>query len=196
MPEQFKKHQRVNSTRLRRWNYAWKGNYFVTTVTRERQPFFGEIHRGRMNLNAIGKILEQEWLATPGLRPKMNIRLGEFVIMPNHFHGIITIGYNEFNDPNHPVETHCNASPRPQPQPSPQQQPDSASSHPQNRFGPQSNNLAAIIRGLKGSVTKQARQINPEFGWQSLFHDHLIQDQAAYDRISQYIRDNPKNWAG
>ena len=123
----------------------------------------------------------------------MNIQLGEFVIMPNHFHGIISIGrnrYNAFDDTdndNLDVRTHCNASP--QQEASPHQ-----ARTRQNKFGPQSKNLAAIIRGLKGSVTKQARQIKADFAWQARFHEHVIRDQESHDRITLYIRNNPNEW--
>lgn len=52
-----------------------------------------------MRLNELGKIAEQEWLKTPSIRPDMNLELGEFIVMPNHFHGIIYIGNNKYNSP-------------------------------------------------------------------------------------------------
>lgn len=121
----------------------------------------------------------------------MNIRLGEFVVMPNHFHGIVIISNNEFNTSentvethcyvethcNH-VETHCNASLQ----------------HQQNQFGPQRKNLASIIRGFKSTVKKQSFAINPEFGWQARFHDHVIRNEWEYINIENYIMNNPKSW--
>src|SRR5690625_6300548 len=110
--------------------------------------------------------------------------------MPNHFHAIIGIGKNENttqrNTQRHPtdttdtteinnVQTHCNASPK-------------------NQFGPQSKNLASIIRGFKIGVTKNARQIHPNFTWQSRFYDHIIRNDQSYQKISEYIMNNPANW--
>ncbi len=66
---------------------------------------------------------------------------------------------------------------------------------PKNKFGPQSKNLASIIRGFKIGVTKSARLINPDFAWQPRYHDHIIRDEKAYENISNYIRNNPKNWS-
>ncbi|MEL6835488.1 MAG: transposase [Bacteroidota bacterium] len=193
MPNLHNNRRRVENICMLHWGYAWKGHYFVTVNTNSRIPYFGEIQDAQMHLSDIGKILDREWLASPGIRPDMNIQLGEFVIMPNHFHGIISIGwnrYNGFDDTDHDnldIGTHCNASPQ-------QESPPQQSMTRQNKFGPQSKNLAAIIRGLKGSVTKQARQINPDFAWQSRFHDHVIRNQKAYDNVSRYIRNNPIEW--
>ncbi|WP_258098375.1 transposase [Marinoscillum pacificum] len=67
-----------------------------------------------------------------------------------------------------------------------------------NQFGPQSKNLASIIRGIKSSVTTQVRKMESDafsgFAWQSRFHDHIIRDEASYQRISNYIIQNPMNW--
>ncbi|GEM_PF-2193885 len=63
-----------------------------------------------------------------------------------------------------------------------------------NQFGPQSKNLASIIRGFKIEVTKNARLIHTDFAWQSRFHDHIIRNNAEYHRISTYIRNNPAHW--
>ncbi len=63
-----------------------------------------------------------------------------------------------------------------------------------NKFGPQSNNLASIIRGFKIGVTKSARLIHADFAWQSRYHDRIIRDQAEHERIALYIQDNPINW--
>ncbi len=66
---------------------------------------------------------------------------------------------------------------------------------PKNKFGPQRKNLSAIVRGIKSTVTKQARLINPEFAWQTRFHDHIIRNHASYLRISEYIWNNPIKWS-
>jgi len=63
-----------------------------------------------------------------------------------------------------------------------------------NKFGPQSKNLASIVRGFKIAVTKNARLINPNFTWQSRFHDHIIRDEKSYQTISEYVINNPINW--
>ena len=69
-------------------------------------------------------------------------------------------------------------------------------SQPKNKFGPQSQNLASIIRGYKTGVTKYARNHHIGFAWQSRFHDHIIRNEMEYQRIKNYIINNPINWKG
>jgi len=134
-----------------------------------------------MKLSKIGIIAEQEWLKTPAIRPDMNIKLDEFIVMPNHIHGIIKIGDNQYNKRNavinDEVETNTNAQ-----------------SDTKNKFAPQSKNLASIIRGFKSAVTLQAHLIHAEFAWQSRFHEHIIRNEESFHRISEYIRNNPAKW--
>jgi len=82
------KHHR-QSIRLRNYNYSQPGYYFLTICTYKKQCWFGEIKNDRMHLNQIGKIVANEWLNTPKIRP--NFQLDEWVIMPNHLHGIVII---------------------------------------------------------------------------------------------------------
>ena len=63
-----------------------------------------------------------------------------------------------------------------------------------NHFGPQSKNLASIMRGFKSAVTTTARELNISFGWQTRFHDHVIRDDDEFRRIAFYIEQNPMNW--
>ncbi|TNE82051.1 MAG: hypothetical protein EP332_01875 [Bacteroidetes bacterium] len=70
------------------------------------------------------------------------------------------------------------------------------SESPQNQFGPQSNNLASIMRGFKSAVTTRARNIEPDFAWQSRFYEHIVRDQESFETISWYIKKNPENWKG
>lgn len=80
---------RIRSTRLKNWDYSSPGYYFVTICTRNFQPFFGEIIDGVMRLTPVGEIVHRFWSEIPEHFP--NIGLDEFVIMPNHMHGIIII---------------------------------------------------------------------------------------------------------
>ena len=78
------------SIRLREFDYAGAGAYFVTICTIQRTCLFGEIVEGEMRLSSLGLLVEEIWRETPLLRP--NITLDAFVVMPNHLHGIIVIG--------------------------------------------------------------------------------------------------------
>jgi REP element-mobilizing transposase RayT len=169
----FQNKYRNESARAPWWDYGRNAAYFVTICTKNRACFFGEITNGEMKFSSIGNIAKQCWIEIPEHFPF--VKLGKFVIMPNHIHGIVII--------DKPVGTQNFASLQ-QPQLSP----------PQNKFGPQSKNLASIIRGFKIGVTKNARIINSGFAWQSRFHDHIIRDDEEFHRISRYIKNNPANW--
>jgi REP element-mobilizing transposase RayT len=196
MPDKYKDKYRISSARLASWDYSSDGDYFVTICTGNREHYFGEVKDDKMCLSEIGKIVQSEWLKTPSLRPDMNLELDEFIVMPNHFHGIITIGENKYNHfrsgdylyNNDDIEIfdrrdamHCV----------------STTDHPDlwaNKFGPQSKNLASVIRGFKSAVTTKARIINRHFTWQTRFHDHIIRNTDEWQHIKNYIINNPANW--
>ena len=193
MSDKFQNKYRIASARLPHWDYGHQAAYFITICTKNRRHWFGAIRNGKMRLSETGKIAEQEWVKTPDIRPDMNLELGEFVVMPNHFHGIIIIGDNAYN-------TECDdhngrdAMPRvstatPTPPPSNDTTPNHEK--PANQFGPQSNNLASIMRGFKSAVTKNARYIQSYFAWQPRYHDHIIRNDQSFYNISRYIRQNP-----
>lgn len=168
MSSKFKNKYRIESSRLSNWDYSSNAAYFITICTANREHFFGEVNNGIMNVSTLGDMVEQEWLKSVALRPDMNLSLGKYVIMPNHFHGIIFIGENEFNTD---ANKTCNA------------------------FGPQSKNLASIVRGFKSAVTTYARKNNLPFNWQPRFHDHIIRNEMEYKRITNYIINNPAQWS-
>ena len=182
--DKFQNKYRIPSARLRNWDYGWSAAYFITICTKGRECFFGEIVDEKMQFSEIGKIAENEWLKTPGIRPDMNLELGEFVIMPNHFHGIIIIGENEFNtqrggnDDERRDALQCVST-----------------TETANEFGPQSKNLSSILRGYKSAVKNYATKNNIRFAWQSRFHDHIIRDEKSFQNISNYIINNPTNWS-
>ena len=160
MTDKYQNKYRIASARAPWWGYGRHAAYFVTICIKHTQHYFGHIDDGVIHLSKIGKITQTEWLKTPEIRPDMNLELGSFVVMPNHFHAIIIIGENQYNTPMpgnavpgrdamHGVST------------------TNAETTSQNSFGPQSKNLASIIRGFKSSVTKTARQIHADFAWQT-----------------------------
>ena len=69
----FQNKYRIESTRLRNWDYGWKGYYFITVVTRNREHYFGNIENGKLNKSKLGEIAEEEWLKTAKIRRDMNI---------------------------------------------------------------------------------------------------------------------------
>lgn len=217
MSNLYKNRYRVPSSRLQQWDYRWQGHYFITICTKDRIPYFGEIDNKCINLSTIGKIVQEEWERSFELRPDMNLSMGEFIVMPNHFHAIVTIGFNQYNGNSHNdainVETRCLASENEQHIPHTKDAKHCVStgntcpnvetrclastgnkSNKQNHFQAQSKNLASIIRGFKSAVTIKARQIDPSFRWQPRYHDHIIRDHQQYNVISQYIRTNVSKW--
>ena len=76
-----------HSFRLKGYDYSQAGAYFVTIVAWQREMLFGEIVNGEMKLNDFGKIVQDEWEQTAIVRP--NVELGDYIVMPNHFHGIL-----------------------------------------------------------------------------------------------------------
>lgn len=204
MEKKFRNKYRIESTRLQIWDYKWCGQYFVTINIRGRACFFGEIIDGEMILSEMGKIAKSEWLKSPEIRPDMNIELDEYQVMPNHVHGIIRIGKNEYNESNGGNVSDCNgrdtmhfgdtmhgvsATNLSDPN-------EKSTNTGKNKFGPQIKNLSSIIRGFKSAVTTDARKIDPDFGWQSRFHDQIIRDERSLNNLRKYIQENPKNWKG
>ncbi|WP_240644729.1 transposase [Cyclonatronum proteinivorum] len=144
-----------------------------------------------MDLSEIGKITQSEWLKTFEMRPDMNLWMGEYVVMPNHFHAIIGIGENEYNTQN---DTQCSRDAMHCVSTGGDTTNTAENKNPKNQFGPQSKNLPSIIRGFKIGVTKNARQINSGFAWQARYHDHIIRDEKSYNTIAEYIINNPVKW--
>lgn len=199
MSEKFRNRYRIESTRLKHWDYGSNGAYFITICTKNRIHYFGTVVETKglvspqLQLSEIGKIADQFWLAIPEHFPF--VKLGNHVIMPNHVHGIIIIDKSMGTETGADAGTYTGADGRSadavetQNFASLQQQ----QQYP-NKFGPQSKNLASIIRGYKSSVKSYATTNVIDFNWQPLFHDHIIKDTKSFQRISDYILNNPMNW--
>ena len=180
------------SIRLKGYDYSQVGAYFITICCQDRACLFGDVINEEMVLNDAGNIAFNEWLKTAEIRK--NISLDVFVIMPNHIHGIIIIndiGRGELHSPNNEQGT----SPI-------NEQGNSNSSQPLDKMGEcnsplrgPSNNIGAIIRGYKSSVTKQIRIFNNDIVvWQRNYHEHIIRNEQSYQTISNYIINNPSKW--
>jgi len=195
--DKFQNKYRIPSARRQQWDYRRAAAYFITICTANRVHYFGEIADGKMQLSETGNIVQNEWLKTFELRTDMNLFMGEFVVMPNHFHAIVGIGENDYNTQcGAPRGTQCGAQCRDAMHcVSTDTDTDTDTADKcKNQFGPQSKNLASIVRGFKSSVTVAARKINPAFQWQSRFHDHIIRNGQSFQKISNYIINNPAQW--
>ena len=198
--DKYKNKYRIPSARAQWWDYRWDAAYFLTVNTRGRRHFFGEVHDGSMILSNVGRIADICWLDIPN--HAANIELGEYVVMPNHVHGIIILRGNAT-----PVQTMRALSlpeSRPERQPPilpPYQsppRPDPGGKTPgQMRLkNPGKNSISTIIGAYKSGVSRDARRAGFDLEWQSRFHDHIIRDEAEYERITRYILNNPANWKG
>jgi putative transposase len=184
---------RIDSARRKDVDYSMAGAYFITINTQDRFPFFGKITNGNMNLSELGKTVQSEWLKTADLRKSMNVSLGECVVMPDHFHAVLFIGTNSFNS-NYRIAEPTLDSLKVLSEEISTEIPDIfIHNFKTNAFGPQSNNLASIIRGFKSSVTTFARKNQITFNWQSSFHCRVIQSINDLEKINLYIENNIKN---
>ncbi len=329
MNVKFQNKYRIESARLKNWDYTSNAAYFITICTANREHFFGEIVDQKMKYSNAGIIANVLWYEIPNHAP--NVQLGEFVVMPNHIHGILKLnnpvdhnqnglkGADDFKEtlgleqlqtnqmgtkllfdvegvqnmddlcsrndvrnahnendvriengengvrnvdnvftvgnvpipvavtnsddipdansvvvsvpvavanairvadpdavavpvfapdadvvavPVHvadavPVQTLHATSLQNQNQTQPPP-PDALQLNAKNEFmasiSPKPNSIATIIRSYKSAVTKHANRLELQNGWQPRFHDHIIRDAMEYQRISDYIKNNPKQW--
>ena len=185
MPDRFKNKYRIESTRLKHWDYGWNAPYFVTICTKNRVCFFGDVVNGEMILNDIGLIAEDCWLQIPEHFPF--VKLGNHVVMPNHVHGIVVIDKPD-DERNVVVET-----PKLGVSTTTTNMPTNRTNAASEKWNP--GTLGVIINQYKRAVTIRARKIHADFAWQSRFHDHIIRDDESFQRISAYIINNPLNWS-
>ena len=189
MKNLYQNKYRNESHRAQWWDYTKNAAYYVTIVTKDREHFFGEIENGEMNLSEIGKIANDLWYEIPQHQP--NVKLDEFVVMPNHIHCIVVIDKPD-GDANHDIVVDVgamHASPLP-----PTQSPPTPKNQKMADISPKPGSLAVIIGGYKSAITRNARKIDPQYDWQSRFYDHIIRDEKSLNRIRDYIKNNPKNW--
>ena len=91
MAKKFQGKYRTESHRYNHWNYTNDGAYFITLCAKYRDEYFGTITDGKMHLSDIGRILKEEWFRSKDIRSELDLNLDNYVIMPDHFHGIIII---------------------------------------------------------------------------------------------------------
>lgn len=205
------KHHR-KSIRLKGYDYSRAGAYFVTICVQNRECLFGEIRNGKMLLNDFGKIIDHHWQKIP--THFENAALDEYVIMPNHFHGVlwlvgdgntanpenaitgitgITVGAKHSGQPlsSEQNDVAGNASPLQQrPNQRPNQRPDRPT-------GTTPGSLSAVIQNFTSITSRKINQIRKTPGkklWQRNFHDRIIRNDRELFNIRQYIIDNPLKW--
>lgn len=239
--KKFQNKYRIPSARLQNWDYGENGAYFITICIDKMECLFGDVvskldvsnanvetrliaslrdtidEKCEMQLNELGKIAHDIWEEIPNKFPF--VELGNFVIMPNHMHGILII--NKFVNTrliafenenvenangNAHVETRLIASKNENVENANRNERVetrlTTSVHDDDKKGGFSGNnnpmfhenISRIIRWYKGRCSFEMRKIHADFNWQSRFYDHIIRDSRAFDTIQNYIEDNPSKW--
>jgi REP element-mobilizing transposase RayT len=169
------------SVRLPFYDYSRHGGYFITICAFDGLCLFGEINDGKVTLNKTGKIIQSEWLQTEQIRK--NVKVDLFVVMPNHFHGIVIIRDAE--------------APRLE---------NDYTKRATHRVAPTQERQAKIITGsisaiigqFKPTVTKRVRselKLGSHSVWQRGFYEHVIRNEKELNRVRQYILGNPAKWS-
>jgi REP element-mobilizing transposase RayT len=191
---------RRRSIRLKGYDYGQLGVYCITLCTHEKQCWFGEIRDSKMCLNQLGNIVVQEWLRTPQMRPE--IVLDEWIMMPNHLHGILIItDASPTSVGAHrraPLSGHAPLSePAPLSQKSPNQHPPNSNLSNPPQLRRHSNSLSSIIAGFKSTTTKRINVIRetPRIPlWQRNYYESVVRDTEHLEHVRNYIRANPSCW--
>jgi putative transposase len=160
------------SIRLQEFDYSQAGMYFITICSANHKNVFGDIINDEMILNEWGRAAAEEWTRTAEIRPTVD--LDEFVIMPNHLHGIVIL-----------LEKECKNEPLHQ-------------SPVYEKYGnPTSNSIPTIIRGYKAAVTRRIDILRGNTDgavWQPGYYENIIRNYSAYEKIKEYTGNNPANW--
>ncbi len=172
------------SIRLKDYDYASEGAYFVTICAAKRASIFGQVDdEGVIQLSEFGAIVHDEWLNTARVRPY--VVLDEFAVMPNHFHGILFI--MQPDDLSERVTNADVGARRAVPLQTPR------------AFGkPIAGSLPTIIGAFKSAVTKRINQSRATPGdpvWQRNYYEQVIRNELALNDIRLYIQTNPACWA-
>ncbi len=201
MTDKFQDKYRIPSARLQNWDYGSDAMYFVTICTAHRECYFGNIVNVKtpesgvsttaIELSEIGNMAHRFWTEIPNHFPF--VELGEFVVMPNHVHGIIIIDKPNDTIRNATVETsESGVSTMETADANETGTPGRTDAASQKWY---SGTLGVIINQYKRACTINARKIHSDFTWQSRFYDHIIRNDDSFQRISNYILNNPLNWA-
>ena len=186
MPFKFdpQKHHR-RSIRLPGYDYSQPGAYFITIVTWHRESLFGEITNGEMKMNEAGQIVKWEWLNLP--KRFSYVELGAYVVMPNHFYGILIFHEHAGASRQGLINGLSN-------QPSLSMDGPKGSPLPP---GIKPASLGAIIAQFKSRVTKRLWKL-PSLKdtpiWQRNYYEHVIRNEKDPRDKTDYINANPLLW--
>ena len=219
MSDKYKNKYRISSARKQSWDYGSNAGYYITICTKNRKHYFGKIRDKKMQFSEIGQIAHKYFQEIPQHFPF--VVLGEFVIMPDHVHGIINIDKrggdgidtNDVDGACGIVETGgidvtggidetggidvtggIDGTGGIVETPNLGVSMDNPKSPARKNDKWKSGNLGVIINQYKRICTINARRINPDFAWQTRYHDRIIRNEIEYRIISAYIINNPSKW--
>jgi len=158
----YKNTYRIESARLKEWDYSSPWWYYITVNSKNHSEWFGSIVNGEMRLNEFGIIANKCWLESP--LHFTNVELDNYVIMPNHIHGIIII--------NQIVETRHASSLR-------------------NKSITLSNIVGSFKSAVSKQAHENGLN---NFSWQARFYDRIIRNEKELFNIRRYISQNPLKW--
>jgi REP element-mobilizing transposase RayT len=190
MEERFADKFRIKSGRLNSWDYSTPGIYFVTICTLNHNNFLGKIKNGSMIHSNKGKLAYKCLINIP--INFTNIKLIKYAIMPNHVHILLKLKNKKLNitsrdvikesrdviTKSRDVINHVSTKTKKMQE-----------NCPMKKFG-----LGTIIRWYKAKTSKEIRNNNLFFAWQSRYYDEIIFDKERLKVIFNYIKNNPKNW--
>jgi hypothetical protein len=206
---------RRRSVRLPGHDYTGEAVYFVTLCSWEKQNLFGTIQNGIVQLSPFGEIVNSEWLRTPQIRPE--ITLGEYMIMPNHFHANVAfvgahgrapsrLGGDQDPGKSDGFPEKGLDSTRTQPQGNAGEKGEGSGDSPGLSKGVRAHgsaplrvlhSLGSMIAGFKSTTTVQINLLRgtPRAPvWQRNYWEHIIRDEEDWQRIADYILGNPLKW--
>ena len=151
------------SIRLRGYDYTSDGAYYITLVTQARRLLFGDIVDGTMHLNNVGRLVVDAWNWL-GVQYRY-VALDSYVVMPNHFHGIILIS-----------------------------DPDMAESSNRRVHRKPLGRLVAAFKTVSTKQFNIVNDTPGHPLWQRNYYKHVIRNNAELERVRNYIVNNPQNW--
>jgi REP element-mobilizing transposase RayT len=171
------------SFRLKDYDYSTPGVYFVTIVMHGRKPILGRVVKDEVVLTPFGRIVDEAWRDLP--RHYRYVELGEFIVMPNHVHGIILLKDDSVGRGG--SETRPYTRPYDRSNKHPYDHPDTT-----KRYG-----LPEIVRALKSFSARRINAVQQTPGlpvWQRNYYEHIIRNDDEMALIAAYIRENPASW--
>ena len=166
---------RIPSARHSLWDYGADGAYFITICIKNRKHHFGKCIDGKMKMTTVGAMVQDFWYEIP--RHFSFVELGEFIVMPNHIHGMLILNKSQYENP---IENDT-----------------SGKTIAQKRFRNQGKGtVSSIVGAFKSVCSKHIHTDFPQldFEWQERFWDNIVRDDDAFEQISHYIKHNPENW--